>query len=246
VDPQQAALSAAYLASDDRLRQSGFSGGTERWERLRRPVADAIGRSGSLLDVGCANGALLEDVVAWCAARGVVVEPWGLDVSPDLVALARGRMPEWAHRLFVADVAGWVPSRRWDVVRTELVYVAAEERPALVGRLLADAVAPGGSLLVCSYTGRRDPAVPRVDDVLAADLRAWDFEPTRVLAGVDDDGTARAAVAVIPRTDFRDSLDFGPRGSGVTAATPDLGSGAFGRAGSTPASRTTAHRPACA
>jgi SAM-dependent methyltransferase len=199
VDPQQAALSAAYLASDDRLRQSGFSGGAARWERLRRPVADAIDRSGSLLDVGCANGALLEDVVAWCARRGVVVDPWGLDVSPGLVALARRRCPQWADRFVVADVSDWVPPRRWDVVRTELVYVPAEARPALVRRLLADAVTPGGSLLVCRYTGRRDPAVPRVDDVLGVELRGWGVEPARVLTGIDDDGAVRTAVAVIPR-----------------------------------------------
>ena len=34
-----------------------------------------------------------------------------------------------------------------------------------------------------------------------------------------------------------------PRGSGVTAATPDLGFGAFGRGGSTPPSRTQLSPP---
>ena len=54
-----------YLASDDPRRQSGFAGDEERWEAARRPIVEAIHRRGSLLDVGCANGYLLESLVHW-------------------------------------------------------------------------------------------------------------------------------------------------------------------------------------
>lgn len=49
-------LEAAYLKEDDRIRQSGFSGGAERWRAERGPILDAIDTDGDLLDVGCANG----------------------------------------------------------------------------------------------------------------------------------------------------------------------------------------------
>jgi SAM-dependent methyltransferase len=79
--------------------------------------------SGSFLDVGCADGALFEDVVAWCAEAVFSVDRFGVDVSAELVAPARRRHPEWAERLFVGDAATWAPPRRWDYVRVELVYV---------------------------------------------------------------------------------------------------------------------------
>ena len=66
-------------------RQSGKSGTAEDWERSRSHVADAIDRDGSFLDVGCANGYLLECLDRWTSFE---IEPYGLEISPDLAALA--------------------------------------------------------------------------------------------------------------------------------------------------------------
>lgn len=53
----------------------------------RRALDDeAFFRDGSFLDVGCANGHLLESMVAWCAGRGLRLEPYGIDLSAGLVA----------------------------------------------------------------------------------------------------------------------------------------------------------------
>src|SRR6185312_4550942 len=62
--------------------------------------------------------------------------------------------------VLVGDAAGCSPPRRWDVVRTELVYVDSGVRPALVRRLLREFVSPGGSLLVCRYGDRTETARP--------------------------------------------------------------------------------------
>lgn len=94
-----------------------------RWERGRRPIAEGINRNGTFLDVGCANGLLMESIVGWAAAAGHHVEPYGLDYSPNLAALARRRLPHWADRIFVGNGADWTPPQRFDFVRTELVYV---------------------------------------------------------------------------------------------------------------------------
>ena len=51
-------LKAAYLTSDDPIRQSGFGGGRGRWVSERSPLVEAIDADGDFLDVGCANGLL--------------------------------------------------------------------------------------------------------------------------------------------------------------------------------------------
>jgi 2-polyprenyl-3-methyl-5-hydroxy-6-metoxy-1,4-benzoquinol methylase len=70
--------------------QSGFGGDEARWEAARRPIADAIDRDGTFLDVGCASGQLLESLVEWTPFQ---IEPYGLDLAPALVELARRRLP---------------------------------------------------------------------------------------------------------------------------------------------------------
>jgi len=118
-----------YLAADTPAGGSGHSGG---WERARRPVLAALDRDGTFLDVGCANGYLLESVVAWSEHR---LEPYGLEISPELAALARRRLPRWAERIFVGNALEWEPPHRFTFVRTNLDYVPAPRRCDLVARL---------------------------------------------------------------------------------------------------------------
>lgn len=165
-----------YLATDDPRRQSGFGGDETRWEAARRPIICAIDRPGSFLDVGCANGYLLESLVRWSQ---YAIEPYGLDFSPRLVELARSRLPQWGDRFFVGDALEWDPPRRFDFVRTELVYAPEERRRELVEHLLARAVAPGGRMIVCGYgSPRRRVAAHPVRQM----VREWGFEPELELA----------------------------------------------------------------
>jgi SAM-dependent methyltransferase len=123
----------AYLAADTPWGQSGKSGNEALWEEARRHITDPIDRDGTFLDVGCASGFLMESIVHWSAHR---VEPFGLDISPELAALARGRLPQWADRIFVGNALTWTPPRRFDFVRTGLDYVPAARRSDLVAHLL--------------------------------------------------------------------------------------------------------------
>jgi SAM-dependent methyltransferase len=161
-------LETAYLAAEEPWRQSGFSGPLERWEACRRPIADCIVAPGTFLDIGCANGFLLECLLRWTAERGIRIEPWGLDLSEKLLALARRRLPDHASNLLVGNALTWRPARRLDYVRTELCYVPENYDRRYVRHLIDDVVAPGGRLLVAEYRSRRDPSSgPWIDDVLA-------------------------------------------------------------------------------
>ena len=96
---------------DNPRAQSGHSGDEDRWEAARRPLLRAVDAPGDLLDVGCANGYLMESVHRWAAEDGTPVEPYGLDLSPDLADLARRRLPHWADRIWTGNALGWVHPR---------------------------------------------------------------------------------------------------------------------------------------
>jgi len=146
-----ARLVPAYLRAASAQGGSGHSGTAADWEYSRGIVAEALDRSGSFLDIGCANGLLMESVARWGAARGLAIEPYGLDIAPELVARARERYPAWAARLFVGNALGFATERRFDYVRTGLEYVPPPRRAALVAWLLDRVVAPGGRLIFGKY-----------------------------------------------------------------------------------------------
>jgi SAM-dependent methyltransferase len=126
-------IGAAYLAAETPWEQSGKSGTLEDWRYSRELVVDAFDRDGSFLDVGCASGFLMESVVEWSA---YAIEPYGLDVVPELVELARRRLPQWADRIAAGNALTWEPARSFTYVRTNLEYVPASRRRELVARLL--------------------------------------------------------------------------------------------------------------
>jgi 2-polyprenyl-3-methyl-5-hydroxy-6-metoxy-1,4-benzoquinol methylase len=97
---EQAFHEAAYLAGTNPRQQSGVGRGERDWERFRRPIVAPIETDGSFLDIGCANGLLMERVVAWAREDGHVVEPYGLDIS--------GKLAEAPGRTAPAPSAWWM------------------------------------------------------------------------------------------------------------------------------------------
>lgn len=175
---ERALHEAKYLAGTDPRQQSGFGRDERDWERFRRPVVAPIERDGTFLDIGCANGLLMESVVAWARQDGHRIEPYGLDISRKLAEAARRRLPGWRDRIYVGNALVWEPPMQFDFVRTELVYVPGPRRRQYVERLLARFVAPGGLLLVCSYGSSR-PEGARAE-VLLDELREWALPIRRV------------------------------------------------------------------
>jgi SAM-dependent methyltransferase len=152
-------LEPLYLETDDPIRQSGFGGRAERWRAEREPILDAVEGDGDLLDIGCANGYLLECLVAWAAERGVVLTPYGLDIGPRLIAEARRRLPGFAANFHVGNGWDWQPERRFRYVYTLSDCVPPELLRSYAERLLERVVEPGGRLIVGAY-GSRSRATP--------------------------------------------------------------------------------------
>lgn len=123
----------AYLAAPTPWEGSGKKGSNEDWEYARSLIAQAIDRDGSFLDVGCANGLLLECLPRWSTHQ---LERFGLDIAPELVDVAGKRQPELAGHLFVGNALQWQAPRRFTFIRTGLEYVPNRRRRDLVERLL--------------------------------------------------------------------------------------------------------------
>src|SRR2546426_5525017 len=117
-------LEDAYLAHDDPILQSGFGGGPGRWRGEREPILEAIngdpsaglGAGSNFLDIGCANGYLLECLVLWGRERGLSLVPYGVDIGPKLIEVAKRRLPQFAENFCVANAWDWRPGRRFRYV----------------------------------------------------------------------------------------------------------------------------------
>ena len=135
-------------------------------------LCDAIERDGTFLDVGCANGLLMETIVEWCAGKGV-------RSSRTVSTSPKDSRPVRAHGFRNGRIASgsatrctWTPpaGMRFDVVHTLLEVVPDARHGDLVAHLLDVAVAPGGRLLLSWYNPSDDP-----EHTAAARIRALGY-----------------------------------------------------------------------
>jgi SAM-dependent methyltransferase len=138
---------------------------------------------GTALDVGCGEGA---DAI-WLAERGWRVS--AVDFSN--VALQRGaarateagaevaELITWIH----ADLITWTPAARsFDLVSVQFMHLPKDQREPLYRRL-AEAVAPGGTLLVVGHhPSDMQTTVPRPA------AREFFFTGNDIAASLDPDG----------------------------------------------------------
>jgi 2-polyprenyl-3-methyl-5-hydroxy-6-metoxy-1,4-benzoquinol methylase len=143
------------------------------------------------MDVGCANGLLLESVIGWAAERGYTIRPHGIDFIAELIDCARARHPGHRDSFAAANAFYWRPKRRYDFVRMNLEYVPEADWPGFVNRLYSEAVAPGGRLIVCHYRSDRERVidVPAVVEALGLPVAGRSGAPGVSMAWVDRPAT---------------------------------------------------------
>ena len=73
----------------------------ELWCRSRRFIASAIDKSGTILDVGCANGFLLRCFQEW---SGHALTPYGFDLSESFIDEAKWLLPQHKEHFFQFDI----------------------------------------------------------------------------------------------------------------------------------------------
>jgi 2-polyprenyl-3-methyl-5-hydroxy-6-metoxy-1,4-benzoquinol methylase len=189
-------LERSYLRGQTPQEGSGFGGAEQAWRQARHHLTEAITADGTFLDVGCANGLLMESVAAWCAERDLAVEPYGVDLAPGLVEVARRRLPHWAERIWLGNAIDWIPphGQRFDYVHVLLDCVPPRRHADLIRHHLAATVRPGtGRLLVSNYA-----AAPSAGSPAAAQaLRSLDFACGGQTSGDERPGRPPAPAAWI-------------------------------------------------
>jgi hypothetical protein len=188
-------LERAYLQHGEPWKQSGFSGPEDRWIKCRRPIVDCIEKSGTFLDIGSANGYLLECLLKWAGEKGVTIVPFGLDLSEQLVRLAKARLPEYSKNFYVGNALIWKSPTRFDYVRTELVYVPEYLQKRFVSNIIDHFLADHGKLLVTEYR----PSGNYIDRPwIDKKLEDWGFQIDRRVSGFCD-GQEMTRVCVIAK-----------------------------------------------
>lgn len=145
-------FTAHYLSSDNPRAQAGHSGDEARWRYSRGMIIEAIHKSGTFLDVGCANGHLIETLSEWLKGSGLTIEFYGLDISEGLVESAKKRLPYWQNRIFLGNALYWKPQTKYDFVRTGLEYVPIGRQKDYVDHLLNNYISQNGRLIIGLYS----------------------------------------------------------------------------------------------
>ncbi len=166
------AMEATYVSQDTPLRQCGFAGNEARWQEQRGPIMQSIEGDGDLLNLGCANGYLLESLVRWAEQKEVFITPHGLDAGTKLIAFARARHNVVRTNFHVGNAWDWTPPRKYRYVYTSTELVQPEYLPQYLARVKDVMVDVGGRLIVGTYGSRRRN-VPPMDLKALFDQVGW-------------------------------------------------------------------------
>jgi SAM-dependent methyltransferase len=186
-------LETAYTVAPTAWQQSGKSGTFEDWTRLRIANIAPVQRSGTYLDIGCANGYLLECLVVWARLKGIEITPHGLDYSAQLAALAQQRL-QFSSNIYVGNAWNWTPPQSFDYVRTELDYVPRNYRKTFIERLLVEFVAQEGRLIISQYRSRHDDLTQGWVD---QEIERYGFQVVEAHSGYSGGGLELCRVAVL-------------------------------------------------
>jgi SAM-dependent methyltransferase len=190
---------------EDWNRKHGEAGLLFGAEPNRFLVSEVAGLApGRALDLACGAGRN----AVWLAEQGWTVT--GADFSDVALENARGLAAERGVEVewLQADLLDWAPpARAYDLVAVLYLQLPAGERRTVLARA-AEAVAPGGTLLVVGHDlqnlnggwgGPKDPRVLFTPDDVSAELPGLEIEKAaRVLRPVEtDEGEVQAIDALV-------------------------------------------------
>jgi SAM-dependent methyltransferase len=186
-------LEESYLKKyTEPWKQAGFLSTEEAWMAARKPIADCLQKSGTFLDIGCANGFLIESILNWTSHD---ITPYGIDLSAKLIEAAKTRLPKYSNNLFVGSAPYWTNPVKFDYARTDLGYAMEEFQEQYLHKLFTNYLVEGGHLLVTEYRVKKHPFK---EPWLNEKIQKWDFTIVDQKSGFFE-GKELARVLVLSR-----------------------------------------------
>jgi SAM-dependent methyltransferase len=173
-------LERTYLQYDDPWKQSGLIGNEKYWIKARKPIVECIETSGAFLDIGCANGYLLECLMKWGKSLSRELIPHGLDLSEKFVTLAIQRHSAFQSNFHVGNAWTWNPPKQYDHVRTEMGYVPQKLQQGYIKRLYTNFLKKKGTLIITEYRSRNTPGRKPWIDLL---IEKWGYQINKRISG---------------------------------------------------------------
>jgi|GEM_PF-860673 len=145
-------------------------GSFSNFTAARKFIADTIPKSGSILDIGCANGFLLRCLQEWVPSH-CKLTPYGIDINPKCIAESRKIYPELPHNFAVQNVRDYFRKgppkgfpQTYDYIYFSLLGL--NDKPEFINQLLKR-VRPGGRLILGFYGSIQKEKMEEFRKVLA-------------------------------------------------------------------------------
>ena len=141
-----------YLSADNPRAQSGHGGDEYHYRFSQMILLEAVHKDGTFLDVGCANGHLLEMLHKWGTCIGFNLQMYGLDISQGLLDLAKKRLPHWHDRFFLGNSFYWKPEEKFDYIHVGgFGQVPEDDRRLFFEHLMEHYLVDGGRMIIGPY-----------------------------------------------------------------------------------------------
>jgi len=139
-----------YLSTNNPRLQSGHGGNEYHYIFAQLPTIEAIYKNGTFLDVGCANGHLMEMLYKWGTAIGFDLQMFGVDISEELLELAKTRLPQWQDRFFLGNAFLWKPENKFDYV-LDCAQIPDDDKSMYYKHLMENYLVEGGRMIIRPY-----------------------------------------------------------------------------------------------
>ena len=143
-------FTSLYLSTDNPRAQSGHGGDEFHYTFAHLPIMEAIYKNGTFLDIGCANGYLMEMLYKWGNAIGFDLQMYGVEISEGLLELAKNRLPQWHDRFYLGNAFYWKPEHKFDYI-IECAEIPEDDKRNYYEHLMENYLVDGGRMIIRPY-----------------------------------------------------------------------------------------------
>jgi SAM-dependent methyltransferase len=125
----------------------------ENFTAARKFIADTIPKSGTILDIGCANGFFLRCLQEWAPSHKLT--PYGVDINANSISESRKIYPELSNNFAVQNFRDYLKEgppkglpKTYDYIYFSILKL--NDKPEIINHLLSQ-VNPGGRLILGFY-----------------------------------------------------------------------------------------------